>query len=229
MSNKGDIQVFLAGRAGAYRILQGLFGNEPSKDSLQDLAGQPVKDILGLFALGDAVEYERALAVFLQFVEKIHDDDQAINQMEVDFTRLFVGPGAVEANPWESVYATNEKVLFQATTLEVRKAYVAQGLIPQSYPRVADDHIALELDFMALLGENLADAYGKDDIGKSLEYFKASENFLKDHLLKFVPDFVAALQQAKHNYFYREAGEFLSEFLRVDAEALNEIRPLLEG
>jgi TorA maturation chaperone TorD len=229
MPTKDDIQVLLAGRAGAYRVFQGIFGNEPSSDSLQSYTSQTVQDILRLFIFGNNPGYENSLDAFSQVVKDALKDDQAIERIEVGFTRLFVGPGTVEANPWESIYATNEKVLFQAVTLEVRKAYVAQGFIPNSYPHVADDHIALELDFMALLGERIAQAITQDDSEQALAILDASKEFLHNHLLRFVTDFSDAIKQAKHNYFYKEAGALLNEFLKVDAGALEEIKSYLES
>jgi TorA maturation chaperone TorD len=161
--------------------------------------------------------------------EGLSDEAVFVDKLSMNFTRLFVGPGAVESDPWESLHQNRENVLFQPSTLEVRKAYVAQGFIPQSYPHVADDHIALELDFMAELAAKLANAFAKDDLATAGEVLAASEEFLSQHLLRFVPRFVATLAQAKHNYFYKEAGVLLDEFLKVDAEALEEIKSCLNG
>jgi TorA maturation chaperone TorD len=145
------------------------------------------------------------------------------------FTCLFVGPSMVEAPPWESYYLKPDRLLFQEATLEVRRAYAAQGFLPAAYPHVADDHIALELDFMARLAEKLAEGFDKGDSEAVSQYLAASDSFLQEHLLKWVPDFVKTLSQAKHNYFYKEAGALLDEFVKVDAEALEEIKSYLKG
>jgi TorA maturation chaperone TorD len=94
---------------------------------------------------------------------------------------LFVGPGRVEANPWESTYVSSDNTIFQKVTLEVRKAFVSQELLPAAYPNVADDHIALELDFMAALAGRADDAYRAADCQKFRTALEASRDFLDKH------------------------------------------------
>jgi TorA maturation chaperone TorD len=230
MSNKQDVQVLLAGRTGAYRIFQDIFGNEPDEAIFKNLANQVTQEVLDLFVSDNNTNYAEALRVLFDFLEiALAEEGQAELRAKDGFTRLFVGPGKVETEPWESIYTMNDQVLFQPSTLEVRKAYVAQGFIPQSYPHVADDHIALELDFMAELSARATKAFDKDDVATAQEYLAASEEFLTKHLLGFVPKFNAALAKAKHNYFYKEAGALLNEFLKVDIGALEEIKSYLES
>jgi TorA maturation chaperone TorD len=230
MTTKQDVSMLLAGRTGMYRIFQGIFGNEPNSATLHSFANQPTQDILFLFESDNDTGYTGTLKDFLILLDAVlKDEDQTLNKISSNFTRLFVGPGVVEVDPWESVYVTNEHILFQPSTLEVRKAYVAQGLIPSKYPHVADDHIALELDFMAELAARLADAFVADDIAAVDEALSASEAFLSQHLLRFASGFNVALAKAKHNYFYKEAGALLNEFLKVDIGALEEIKSYLES
>jgi TorA maturation chaperone TorD len=225
MSSDQNLQVLLVARTGTYRIFQNIFGNEPDENTLVSLIGQSSREILSLFVLDENSSYADALQAFFELAESALEREKPTSvQISNCFTRLFVGPGFAEAEPWESVYSTKEHALFQPITLEVRKAYVAQGFIPQSYPHVADDHIALELDFMAELAAKLADAFAGDDIAATRKVLTTSEEFLSQHLLRFVPSFVATLMQAKHNYFYKEAGVLLGEFLKVDAGALEEIK-----
>lgn len=61
---------------------------------------------------------------------------------------MFIGPRELPAPPWESSYLNEDKLLFQEETLQVRMSYLKYNFIPKNYPHEADDHIALELDFM---------------------------------------------------------------------------------
>jgi TorA maturation chaperone TorD len=223
MSTSESIDVLLAARAAVYRILQNLLGNEPSVEALEQLVSPASREVLYLFASdGDCLQ-STLDALFSVTEDGLKDEGIFIDRLADDFTHLFVGPGKMEADPWESLHTSRENVLFQPSTLEVRKAYVAQGFIPQSYPHVADDHIALELDFMAQLGERLSGAHRADDGEKAQVTLVASRDFLDAHLLVWVSSFADRLAHARRAGFYGRVGAVLAAFLPVDREALDEM------
>jgi TorA maturation chaperone TorD len=222
-----NIEVLLAARAAAYRILQNLLGNEPSIEALEQLLSHTSREILNLFA-SNGDDLQVALdALFSATEAGLKDKDIFVDRLTNNFTRLFVGPGKSEAEPWESLHVSKENVLFQPLTLDVRRAYVAQGLIPQGYPHVADDHIALELDFMTQLAEKMVNAWQADDWEKVRNSGNASKEFLDTHLLTWTPSFVKGLAQARHAQFYNEVGQVLEAFLPIDRSALDEVEVLL--
>jgi TorA maturation chaperone TorD len=228
-STENSVSILLAGRAGVYRILQNLLGNEPNEETLQQLGSAAVHDVFFLFATEEG-EYRRALdALLAEAAACCQDGSEAIEQLHNGFTALFVGPGKVEADPWESFYLSRDNTLFQSITLEVRKEYVAQGLLPQAYPNVADDHVALELDFMARLAQRLEDAFEAKDFYAVTAYLSASESFVRKHLINWIPAFVEVLGKARHSYFYREAGNVLAAFLFIDLQVLEETREALKS
>jgi TorA maturation chaperone TorD len=225
---ENSVSILLAGRAGVYRILQNLLGNEPSEETLQQLKSAATHDVLSLFATEEG-EYKQALdALLAEAAVCCSGGIEAIERLSSGFTALFVGPGKVEADPWESFYLSRDNTLFQSITLEVRKAYVAQGLLPQAYPNVADDHVALELDFMARLAERLESAFESNDSHKAGEYLFASESFIHEHLTRWIPAFAEVIRKARHSYFYHEAGAVLAAFLPIDLQVLGEIQEVLK-
>jgi TorA maturation chaperone TorD len=228
-STENSVSVLLAGRAGVYRILQNLLGNEPNEETFQQLESTITRDIFSLFAT-DEGEYKQALDALLAEAAVCRSGGtEALERLRNGFTALFVGPGKVEANPWESFYLSRDNTLFQSITLEVRKAYVAQGLLPQAYPNVADDHVALELDFMARLAEKLEDAFEANDSQKANDCLSASESFVREHLINWIPTFAEVLGNARHSCFYRETGNVLAAFLPIDLQALGEVREVMKG
>ena len=223
MPYSDSVAVLLAGRAGVYRLLQNLLGNEPSQETVRQLSSEDNHEVLSLFRSGGG-EYQKALSTFESVSQEIvADKTEAIECLVIGFTRLFVGPGMVEAAPWESYYVSKDNSLFQEATLEVRKEYVCQGLLPQGYPSVADDHLALELDYLARLAERMLDAYDTADYGAVLGFLEASEAFLRRHLLVWAPRFAEALAKAAHAYFYSATADLLVAFLAVDLQALCEV------
>lgn len=140
-----------------------------------------------------------------------------------EFMRLYVGPAKLIAPPWESVYAEQGRSLFTATTLDVRNAYRAQGMLPAAYPHVADDHLSIELDFMAQLARAMQAAQEEGRAQDEQDARKASADFLAAHLLRWVPAYageMARKAKADDGTFYPTAMAALAAFLRADAALL---------
>ena len=110
----------------------------------------------------------------------------------------------------------------------MRNTYRRFGLIPEGYPHVADDSLALELHFMALLAQRSLDAFyaGKnEDLAADLT---GSEEFLDKHLLVWIPKFLERMKGARSNILYPQMCLVLDEFLRKDAGTVREILEALE-
>ena len=121
-----------------------------------------------------------------------------------DFNRVVVGLGADRtSHPWESAYTNSKRLLFQAETLDVRNAYRAFGYLPECYPRVADDHIALECAFMAVLARKSLEV--QDD--EELACLEAGQRaFLQDHFLRWIGDYARDLRVDAPDGLYELTG-----------------------
>jgi TorA maturation chaperone TorD len=132
-----------------------------------------------------------------------------------------------EAPPRETYYVCSEKSLFHQLTLEVRFAYRHQGFLPAAYPHVADDHVAIELDFLARLAERAEASWETKDIAAVLNDLAASEEFSKKQLAKWASDFADVFKKTKYAYFYQETAAVLAAFLPVDLDVLAELKDAL--
>ena len=172
-----------------YALGQALRGGEPTAERLAAVDDGLVAEAAAVLGLPDttASEFVRALAAARADVPEAC----------AAYTTLFIGPAAPKALAWESTYRSLSKALFRQETLEVRNAYRAQGFLPASYPKVADDHIALELGFLAALAGNAAEALqAADEAGAADAVAAASLQFLNDHLLTWIDDYAADLSAA---------------------------------
>lgn len=147
-----------------------------------------------------------ALAAFQGKVEDMEDDKVRL-VLEVDYNRLFVGPGPVLAPPYESCYTTpvgenGHGHLRGPAEREVCAIYRAHGFEMPSEFVDYPDHVAMELDFLGALAsleakawdeagreeagreeaEGRAEAGREDAEGRALELQKAAEAFRADHL-----------------------------------------------
>ncbi len=122
--------------------------------------------------------------------------------MARDHQALFVGPGPLLAPPYESVYRSREHLLFEEQTLQVREAYRAFGLVAPALNREPDDHIGLELHFLAEVCLRSLDALDTGDGDRFDATLAAHQGFLTDHLLLWGPECLALVRDnAKTDYF----------------------------
>lgn len=120
-----------------------------------------------------------------------------------DHARLFVGPGRVIAPPYESVHRSDEGLLFDEETLAVRAWYQRFGLSAPRVGREPDDHLGLELEFVAtLLGASLEALDGDDEHDATL-FAQAAGAFLDAHVRRWAPTFFGIVLTHAQTDFYR--------------------------
>jgi len=171
----------LSARRGlVYRFLAALFLREPDGAWLAGISRQGLLDDFPL-PLSEARMMEGLALVSRACSLLASGSAEGTDALYTsDYERLFVGPGHLLAPPWESVYRTEEGLLFDWPTLEVRDLYRQLGLAVEQ-PEFPDDHVGLELLFLALLSERVADG----DLGAH----DVQRDFLNDHLLQWLPRF----------------------------------------
>lgn len=243
MDERETVALGLSARTAVYSLMQALFGREPQESVVASLASPELLQVTSLFFDGEPLgglaggccadaavdgDEQPAGAVLRVRVGELQAAAQrcanggaeALDALSSAYARLFVGPRRPEAAPWESAHRGEDDTLFQPSTLEVRKAYVAHGLIPSRYPRIADDHLAIELGFLASLGQRAAQAFEQGDAEAWKVNVSASREFLRDHVRPWLPSFCQALDQASCGDLYREAARALESFTQVDASFL---------
>ena len=221
------VELLLANRLFLYSLMHKLFGREPDEELLNILTEEHTGEAFALLSEEEKDIMDRT-AAFLKEIREEKQNPAFLEEAKDEYTRLFIGPVSLVAPPWESVYGQKDAMLFQESTLEVRNTYRQFGLLPEGYPHVADDSLALELHFMALLAQRGLDAFyaGKyDDLAADLS---GSADFLKKHLLVWVPKFLERMKGAKSNILYPQMCLVLDEFLRKDAGTVQEILKALE-
>ena len=219
---KEAVELLLSNRLFLYSLMHKLFGREPDEELLNILTEEHTGEAFTLLSEEEKDIMDRT-AAFLKEIREEKQNPAFLEEAKDEYTRLFIGPVSLVAPPWESVYGQKDAMLFQESTLEVRNTYRQYGLIPEGYPHVADDSLALELHFMALLAQRGLDAFyaGKnDDLTADLT---GSSDFLKKHLLVWVPKFLERMKGAKTNILYPQMCLVLDEFLRKDAETVKEV------
>ncbi|MBQ7561768.1 MAG: molecular chaperone TorD family protein [Synergistaceae bacterium] len=203
-----DYKIIMEMRGYGYDVLKKLFYVEPAKQLIQSLRDNKIFDNFPFRESKNLID--TGINIINKFFTDKKDDNEMISEIRWDFTQLFVGPYALPAPPWESVYRSNEHLLYQDTAFEVRRDYLKYNFIPKNYPHEADDNIGFELDFMLQLSTD-----------KSA--LRDSRKFLQEHLTKWIPDFSCDVQKYALTEFYRGAAIILKGFIFEDLNLLDEI------
>lgn len=223
-----EIVIMLANRHYLYQLLQHIFGNEPSLNMLEIATNDHTVDAMQLMENED-IKFDFFVELFANVKKAILTDQESLlDKLKTEYTYLMIGPNKLPAPPWESVYRTNERLLFQESTLMVRRTYLKYQFLPANYPHEADDHIALELDFMAHLAKLTLDRFEDNGIEEVKELLADQKSFLDEHLLVWIDQFADQIQNSKTHYFYPQMAVLTKQLVRVDADVIEQLVSLLE-
>lgn len=187
-------ETVLAGRCYLYRLGQRLFGSEPTEELLEAAFSSFARDAFGMFVDLDADETADAICV-LDIARTTFESDRPafVEEAREAYTRLFLGPSTLPSPPWESVHVPGDRTLFNATTLKVRRFYAEKGFRSQEYPHVADDHLAIELDFLTALSQKSLEALRASNIETARTLLDDQRDFLIAHPARWTDAFAKKL------------------------------------
>lgn len=151
------------------------------------------------------------------------------DEVRQEYQRLFIGPGPLPAAPWESVYLSEDHITLDEHTLAVREFYRRWGYEVSNVKQDPDDHIGLELEFMALLINTSLGNIHPDKQQKLIEILDAQRTFLNNHLFCWVKPFCSKLAENTKHPLFSGIALFTPEYLRMDADLLEEIITLLKS
>lgn len=216
--------LILTNRRFLYAFFSRAFCDEPDEAFIAVLESDHLDQEVALIEddLSDplAQDLERARS----FVSPLSPDGQrSLSALKGEFTRIFIGPGTLQAYPWESMHTTGKRSLFLPEVLEVRDAYRQAGYLPARYPAVSDDFIGLELDFMNKLAEDARAAFEAGNEESCYQKLECSQKFLEEHLLQWIDKLAQSIEENYGDCFYAALTELTALFLKRDAAILNEL------
>jgi TorA maturation chaperone TorD len=202
-------------------LLFGLLGrvlyNQPDQDWLKSLIAEDVFAEVPYSA--EQAETKRGQDLVQNWVlDNKEFSEGSYKDLKADYTRLFVGVGKVLAPPWESVYFSEDRMIFQKETLEVRNWYQRFGLELENLHKEPDDHIGLEMSFVAYLAELGIKLLDEQDEEKYQFLNDAKRQFLSEHLLQWGPAWCALVKEHAKTDFYRGLGYLTMGALLTIAE-----------
>jgi TorA maturation chaperone TorD len=141
-----------------------------------------------------------------------------LQDLLVDYTRLFLGAPQALAKPYASVWLSTDPELMQESVVELQRLYAQGGFEINEDFRDLPDHVAVELEFLYLMNFQLNQARSADDAAavQALEVLRTA--FLVGHLGRWLGGFILAVHDNAQSDFYRELAEFTELFVRLEGQ-----------
>lgn len=169
------------------------------------------ESLAGVAAMVDADAAAAARRVSSAFEAASLDD------LLLDYTRLFIGPNDTLAQPYGAIWLSGEKVLMQESTIAVLDLYAAAGFELDEDFHDLPDHVAAELECLYLLTYRAVGARLEgDDSGTTALALRA--RLLDEHLGRWIPPFAAAVRDHARTGFYRELADLTSWFIAAERD-----------
>jgi len=208
-------------------LLCGLLGRilygELDKTWLENLISEDVFTEAPFSA--EQAETQRGIELLRRWMGENHNgiSNEEFKALKQDHLRLFIGTDRVLAPVWESVYCNEKRLVFQEQTLQVRQWFSRFGLQAKRLYREPDDHIGLELSFIAHLASLALQAMESDDQQTFGQTLQAQRDFLQEHLLRWGPAWAKLVVQHAETDFYRGLAHLthgallaMAEFFQVE-------------
>ncbi len=153
--------------------------------------------------------------------------ESELEQLAVTFDRVFFGMGPLTARhafPYESVYTSDRGIMMQEAYSQVVHAYREQRLAKDPSFTEPEDHIAVELAFMATLADRTAAflLHGQEPAAE--ETLRQQLRFAQDHLSNWVDRFCVDLKAAAtDDAFYANLADLTQAFVAADMRVMSEM------
>ncbi len=217
---KEVVLTLMAGRAYVFSLLHKMLGAEPTRALMDAVSSGESLQAVSLFESGDSDAAKKLKGVLSSCGDM---DEEKLEQVKDEYTRLFIGPDKLIAAPWESVYTTKERALFQESTLAVRSWYQNYGYAPAQAPNYPDDHISLMMHFLALTTERAAACVRDDMLCGYRNMLEGQKLFEQNHLLNWVHQYADDMEKSRTKLLYPQFVRAMADFIAYDQQIVAEL------
>jgi anaerobic sulfite reductase subunit A len=215
---RADSEAAAGAREALYRFLAGVFGRPPSPALVQRARDGSLLAELEPLGGGEGLDLLR------RFAAREGTPSELADQLGIEYTGLFVLPGAGKAQPFESIYLDPEQRVGGPVSMAVERAYEHAGAEPSLDRIHLSDHLAVELEFLAFLCGREREAREVGAAGIARRCLALEHEFLTGHLSQWVGRFVADVRERASTEFYPAMAWVTDQFVRLD---LQEVRAIL--
>ena len=146
-----------------------------------------------------------------------------MSELAIEYAGLFLGVWGKPPHPSESIYGIVGGLVMQKERDEVLILYKSAGLVLSRNFREPEDHVAIELQFMAFLAGETAAAANAKEMKKVHDLIEMQEQFLKKHLGKWLGFLTHDVMEAGHVDFYKGMCLLTQGFVEEDLKSLGDL------
>lgn len=133
-----------------------------------------------------------------------------VEDLQVEYTRLFIGPLDPKVHPYASCYLSANPSVMGEETLAVREAYARSGLVVERLNSLPDDHLGVELEFLFSLTRAAADA---EDDETAAGFLDERQEFHRRRVAAWTNRVADGIARESPSSFFRAAGMLLANCL----------------
>lgn len=213
-----ELEKLISNRGSTYGLLARIYRMEVEQELLEQMARMSLPVEVDLPEISEGY---RMLNCFLE-----HRTGNTLTDLAVDYARIFLGAGATgnRTYPYESVYTSPDRLVMQDARDQVLKLYREEGLgRAEEEFNEPEDHIALELEFMAYLCQKTTEALKDGNNGCALGYLQKQKDFIEEHLIPWVPPFCNDVQRLAQGDFYKAVAKITIGYLSMEKDLIGEL------
>lgn len=199
MLSKDDLRELLLEYAQTYQFMSQVFFRELSIETIEELALAQYPKHTGNDNLDQGYRLIRRYFAFRS--------TDARTELACEYARIFLAAGVYTetrdiAVPYESVFTSEDHLIMQESRDDVFHRYVEDGFKVNPDTKEPEDHLAFELEYLALLNERaVALSDGADD-QELLHNVLRQREFMEHHLLNWLPKLTETAQKYAQLTFY---------------------------
>lgn len=189
-------------RSNCFKLLAACFYEPDKKMFLEE---KVTENLSGLFITLDPEMAQNAQQLTETFESSLEE------QLKVDYASLFVGPFALLAAPYGSVYLEAGGRVQGESTVAVQRCYDEAGLSLDIQEPA--DHIAIELEYMSYLSLREGEAVSAGRNADARKLWEMQARFL-GQFMSWVPYFCQRIEQGAMTDFYKKLAQCLASFFQ---------------
>lgn len=144
-------------------------------------------------------------------------------------TPVCLGVGTDPVHLVESVYLGKDHLLYEQPYHDVLAAYRSLSFEKDKDFPEPEDHVSVEFQFMAKLCRWTSQTLDKKDVENAIAYLNLQKEFLRDHLIKWVPQLSRKLESTATTGFYKALAHLTLGFISMEDELPDHLGKVLKG
>ena len=219
-----DIIAVLDGRERSYRMFSSLFLGPLDEAGIGRVASANL--IKAASTLDDDSDLTCGLAAMGRDLHRRNTGTR--QRLATDFTMCFDGVSSIDdevAVPYASVYLSESGLLNQEPRSAVYRLYLSEATKLAPGINLPEDHLAFELEFLALLSQRASSALAQPapDASEARRLMELSRTFITEHILTWYDQFAGRAQRVLKTQFYRGLLKATRGYLDLDLEMTADI------